>query len=259
MTSHHAGPRFALPARTTAVRLAAILLSGSILAGCGAAEKLSRIGQPPAMSPIVNPTELRDYHPVSMPMPTPTVLEPTPNSLWRPGARAFFKDQRAKVVGDVLTVNVNIADTAALANNTRRTRQNVSENASIPSLLGITSNSLGIGTKNPSVSATAGSDFEGKGTIARSESITISLAAVVLQTLPNGNLAIAGRQEVRVNTELRELQVAGVIRPEDIAADNTIPWNKIAEARVSYGGRGIISDVQQPRYGQQVFDVIFPF
>jgi flagellar L-ring protein precursor FlgH len=239
-------------------RLALILLAGSALAGCGTAERLSRVGQPPAISAIQNPTEARDYHPVSMPMPTPQVLEPTANSLWRPGARAFFKDQRAKVVGDVLTVNVNIADNAAIANNTRRTRQNTSENASIPFLFGAAS-SIGIGGANPTVEATSGSDFEGKGNIARSEAITISLAAVVLQTLPNGNLAIAGRQEVRVNSELRELQVAGVIRPEDIASDNTIPSNKIAEARISYGGRGIISDVQQPRYGQQIFDIVFPF
>ncbi|TAL01315.1 MAG: flagellar basal body L-ring protein FlgH [Rhodospirillaceae bacterium] len=259
MTTQHTLPSSAHTSRISLLRLALILLSSSALTACGATERLSRVGEPPAISPITNPTEMRDYHPVSMPMPTPAALAPSPNSLWRPGARAFFKDQRAKVVGDVLTVNVNIADTAALANDTRRTRQNVSENASIPSLLGISSAKLGIGTANPSVSATAGSDFEGKGTIARSEAITISLAAVVLQTLPNGNLAIAGRQEVRVNTELRELQVAGVIRPEDIAADNTIPWNKIAEARVSYGGRGILSDVQQPRYGQQVFDIIFPF
>jgi len=248
-----------IPRTALMKRFVVLLLAGSTLAACSTAEKLSRVGQPPAISPITNPTEARDYNPVSMPMPTPVALEPTANSLWRPGARAFFKDQRAKVVGDVLTVNVNISDTASLANNTRRTRQNVSEEASFPALFGAVSNSLGIGTENPTVSATSGSDFEGRGTIARSESIAISLAAVVLQTLPNGNLAIAGRQEVRVNSELRELQVAGVIRPEDIAADNTIPWNKIAEARVSYGGRGIISDVQQPRYGQQVFDILFPF
>ena len=125
--------------------------------------------------------------------------------------------------------------------------------------LGSGSGSIGSGTPSPALDATSGSDFEGKGAITRSETITISLAAVVLQTLPNGNLAIAGRQEVRVNAELRELQVAGVIRPEDIASDNTIPSNKIAEARISYGGRGTLSDVQQPRYGQQIFDVLFPF
>jgi flagellar L-ring protein precursor FlgH len=249
--------------------LALCLLAATALCGCSASERLSRIGQPPLMTPVLNPTEQKDYRPVSMPMPTPMVLEPSANSLWRPGARAFFKDQRAKQVGDVLTVTVNIQnETAQLANDTRRTRQNVSETASLPSFLNtaisaLGTNKLGTGTggatASPAVSATSGSDFEGKGAIQRSETVNISLAAVVLQTLPNGNLAIAGRQEVRVNAELRELQVAGVIRPEDIASDNTIPWNKIAEARISYGGRGTLSDVQQPRYGQQVFDIIFPF
>jgi flagellar L-ring protein precursor FlgH len=247
-------------------RLILALLAATALAGCSTAEKLSRIGQAPAISPIMNPTEQKDYRPVSMPMPTPTVLDPSPNSLWRPGARAFFKDQRAKQVGDVLTVQVNIQnETAQLANDTRRTRQNVSENAAFPNLLGIASSALGTNAATGgragenAIEATSGSDFEGKGAIQRSETVNIQLAAVVLQTLPNGNLAIAGRQEVRVNAELRELQVAGVIRPEDIASDNTIPWNKIAEARISYGGRGTLSDVQQPRYGQQVFDIIFPF
>ena len=248
-------------------RFAVLLLAASALTACSAGERLSRIGQSPMMSPIVSPTEQKDYRPVSMPMPTPQVLEPSANSLWRPGARAFFKDQRAKQVGDVLTVTVNIQnETAQLANDTRRTRQNVSESASLPSFFNMNIPALGTSsaggataTATPAVSATSGSDFEGKGSIQRSETVNISLAAVVLQTLPNGNLAIAGRQEVRVNAELRELQVAGVIRPEDIASDNTIPWNKIAEARISYGGRGTLSDVQQPRYGQQVFDIIFPF
>jgi flagellar L-ring protein precursor FlgH len=245
------------------------MLTATALSACtSTAERLSRVGQAPAISPITNPTEQKDYRPVSMPMPTPQILEPTANSLWRPGARAFFKDQRAKQVGDVLTVVVNIQnENAQLSNDTRRTRQNVSETASLPSFLNTTIAALGTtkgggstgGTASPAVSATSGSDFEGKGAIQRSETVSISLAAVVLQTLPNGNLAIAGRQEVRVNGELRELLVAGVIRPEDIASDNTIPWNKIAEARISYGGRGTLSDVQQPRYGQQVFDILFPF
>ena len=249
----------------TSSRLVLALLAASTLAGCSTAEKLSRIGQAPAISPIMNPTEQKDYRPVSMPMPTPSVLEASPNSLWRPGARAFFKDQRAKQVGDVLTVKVNIQnETAQLANATSRSRAN-SEEAAFPNLLGLASSALGTGAATGgragenAIEATSGSTFAGTGDIQRSETVNIQLAAVVLQTLPNGNLAIAGRQEVRVNAELRELQVAGVIRPEDIGSDNTIPWNKIAEARISYGGRGTISDVQQPRYGQQVFDVIFPF
>lgn len=236
-------------------QIAVCLLAATALTGCSAAERLSRIGEPPVMTPVQNPTQNKDYRPVSMPMPTPLILEPAANSLWRPGARAFFKDQRAKQVGDVLTVVVNIQnERAQLSAATSRSRAS-SENAAITNFMGVG----GIEAANPQAAGTADSTFDGKGSVDRSESINIRLAAVVLQILPNGNLALSGRQEVRVNGDLRELQVAGVIRPEDIKSDNTISWDKIAEARISYGGRGTISDVQQPRYGQQIFDIIFPF
>ena len=189
-------------------------------------------------------------------MPTPIVLESSANSLWRPGSRAFFKDQRAKEIGDVMTVVVNIQNERAQLNNeTRRTRDNVSESGALTDF----SNIIGSGLNLPSFEASSGSDYRGTGSITRDENINIKLAAVVLQVLPNGNLAIAGRQEIRVNSELRELQVAGVIRPEDIRSDNTISWDKIAEARISYGGRGRITEVQQPGWGHQLFDLLSPF
>ncbi len=236
-------------------KVTALVLAGTTLAGCGGVERLSRIGEPPSLSPVTSPTQRKDYRPVTMPMPTPLVLEPAANSLWRPGARAFFKDQRAKQVGDVMTVVVNIQnERAQLAQTTQRSRES-GENASVTNFFNVSP----IQNAEPHVGAEADSTFSGTGSVDRSENISIRLAAVVLQVLPNGNLAVAGRQEVRVNGDLRELQVAGVIRPEDIRSDNTISWDKIAEARISYGGRGTITDVQQPRYGQQIFDVIFPF
>lgn len=238
------------------VRLAACLAAAATLAGCGTAERLSRVGQNPALSPVTSPTQHRDYRPVSMPMPTPTILEPAANSLWRPGARAFFKDQRAKQVGDVLTVVVNIQnERAQLAQQTSRARTS-EEGVSAPAIFGM---DLLESSQIPQLEAGSTSNTTGAGTVARSESINLRLAATILQVLPNGNLALSGRQEVRVSGELRELLVAGVIRPEDIRSDNTISWDKIAEARVSYGGRGTITDVQQPRYGQQIFDILFPF
>lgn len=241
-------------------KLAICLLAATVLAGCGATERLSRIGQVPTLSPVVNPTLNDNYRPVTMPMPTPNILSPSPNSLWRPGARAFFEDQRAKQVGDILTVVVNIQnERAQLTNQTSRNRTG-SENVQAPNVLGLNPSFLqppGIGGPSLDVDSTSG--FTGSGTVDRSESINIRLAAVVTQILPNGNLAIVGKQEVRVNGDVRELQVAGVLRPEDVRSDNTITWDKIAEARVAYGGRGTITDVQEPRYGQQIFDVLFPF
>jgi len=241
-------------------RFAACLLATAALTGCGATERLSRIGQVPALSPVVNPTLNDNYRPVTMPMPTPHILSPAPNSLWRPGARAFFEDQRAKQVGDVLTVVVNIQnERAQLSNQTSRNRTG-SEQVEAPNVLGLNPSFLqppGIG--GPSLDVDSTSAFTGTGTVNRSESINLRLAAIVTQILPNGNLAIVGKQEVRVNGDVRELQVAGVLRPEDVRSDNTITWDKIAEARIAYGGRGTITDVQQPRYGQQIFDVLFPF
>jgi len=238
--------------------ITAILLAATALSGCSTAERLSRVGQAPALSAVTSPTQDRDYRPVTMPMPTPIAIEPASNSLWRPGARAFFKDQRAKEIGDVMTVVVKIQNESAQLNNeTSRKRDSAKESVSITNFL---NKDIVPGVNaTPAVDFSSTSDFKGTGSIKRDESISIRLAAIVLQVLPNGNLAIAGRQEVRVNNELRELQVAGVIRPEDIRSDNTISWDKIAEARISYGGRGSLSDVQQPRYGQQIFDVIFPF
>ena len=246
--------------KTDALRLTTALLAASMLAGCSAAERLSRVGQNPALSPVISPTQHENYRPVSMPMPTPTILEPAANSLWRPGARAFFKDQRAKVVGDVLTVVVNIQnEKAQLSQQTSRTRK-ADEGVNAQGLFGINSNILRAPLDGkPQLQTESTSNSTGTGAVNRSESINLRLAATILQVLPNGNLALAGRQEVRVNGELRELLVAGVIRPEDIRSDNTIAWDKIAEARVSYGGRGTITDVQEPRYGQQIFDILFPF
>lgn len=241
--------------KTNLIRITSALLAASMLAGCGAAERLSRVGQNPALSPVISPTQHENYRPISMPMPSPTILEPAANSLWRPGARAFFKDQRAKVVGDVLTVVVNIQnERAQLSQQTSRTRAG-SEGFSAPSVFGTNI----LETATGGLEAESTSNSTGNGAVNRSESINLRLAATILQVLPNGNLALSGRQEVRVNGELRELLVAGVIRPEDIRSDNTIAWDKIAEARVSYGGRGTITDVQAPRYGQQIFDILFPF
>ncbi|MBR0843308.1 flagellar basal body L-ring protein FlgH [Bradyrhizobium liaoningense] len=229
-----------------------------LVGGCSAVSRLSTIGERPALTPIDDPTTQPGYRPVQMPMPTPQPASYNPNSLWRTGSRAFFKDQRAAQVGDILTVAVRITDRANIANETKRSRGN-RENSGIGNFLG--ANLIKEQSVLPGRMLTADStaSSEGKGTVVRREALQTNVAAVVTQLLPNGNLVVEGKQEVRVNNEVRELVVAGIVRPEDIQSDNTIESSKIAEARISYGGRGQISDVQQPRYGQQALDVLLPF
>ena len=258
MMSRETPPR---TGRQTARAVASVLCAVT-LAGCNALTRLSEIGEEPALAKIENPAVLHENQPISMPLPPPVVTERQPNSLWRPGSRAFLKDQRANQVGDILTVVITIDDKAKINNTTKRSRTN-SESAAASSLLGY---EAGLGAVlpeavNPASLIDLGSDSnsQGSGSVNRDESIDLRVAAVVTQVLPNGNLVIAGRQEVRVNYEVRQLQVVGLIRPEDITSTNTISYDQIAEARIAYGGRGHISDVQQPRYGQQVFDVIWPF
>ncbi len=238
----------------------ASLMALSVASGCSSIDRLSQIGEQPKLTAIENPTTQPGYKPVQMPMPKPEAVSYNANSLWRNGSRSFFKDQRAHQIGDLLTVTVNITDQANFANETQRSRSN-KEDSGITDFIG--AQTLGAQAKKIlpgrilTADSTASSD--GKGSVQRQESLQTNVAAVVTQLLPNGNLVVEGKQEIRVNFEVRELIVAGIVRPEDIQSDNTIDSSKIAQARIAYGGRGQIMDVQQPRYGQQVMDVLLPF
>lgn len=249
-------------ARNALPKLTALAVLGVALSGCNALDRLSRVGQEPDLTPIENPVHQAGYQPVTMPMPRPEPALYQPNSLWRTGAKAFFKDQRAANVGDVMTVNIAIEDQASLENTTERSRT-TTENDSVSSILGYEGalNSFLPEAVDPTnlVDIDGSTVNSGEGTIDRSETIELKIAAVVTQVLPNGNMVIQGRQEIRVNFEVRELYITGVVRPQDISSANTINYDKIAEARVAYGGRGIISDVQQPRLGTQILDIVYPF
>ena len=238
----------------------ALLTIGALASGCSSLDRLSQIGETPKLAAIENPTAQPGYKPVQMPMPKPESVSYNANSLWRNGSRSFFKDQRAHQIGDLLTVTVNITDQANFANETQRSRTNT-EDSGVTDFLGskLLTGNLSKVFPGRFLTDDSKSSSDGKGSIVRQETLTTNVAAVVTQLLPNGNLVVEGKQEIRVNYEIRELIVAGIVRPEDIQSDNTIDSSKIAQARISYGGRGQIMDVQQPRYGTQVMDVLLPF
>jgi flagellar L-ring protein precursor FlgH len=251
-----------MPETTHLARLLAATAMAAALAGCGSLDRLANVGKAPTLSAIEDPTAQAGYKPVQMPMPSPEPVSYASNSLWRQGSRAFFKDQRARQIGDLVTVRVKVTDKANIDNSTKRSRSG-SESFGAAKVFGLENNLTGVlndGTTSEAlVDAQSSGSSAGAGSVRRSEELITNVAAVVTQLLPNGNLVIEGKQEIRVNFEIRELIVGGVIRPEDIEADNVIDSSKIAQARIAYGGRGQITDVQQPRYGQQVMDIILPF
>lgn len=243
-------------------RIAFVCVLLAALPGCNLFTRLSEVGSGPKLSQIEDPQAQPGYIPVSLPMPAPLPAERNPNSLWRHGARAFFEDQRAGQVGDILTVVITIDDSASISNGTDRSRTG-SENAGIPNFLGLEGGSIQrvLDTADLAnlINLSSSSANSGTGSISRDEEIELRIAALITQVLPNGNLVLQGKQEVRVNFELRDLTIQGVIRPEDISARNEITYDKIAEARILYGGRGQISDAQAPRWGQQIYDVVWPW
>lgn len=241
-----------------------LLLAVTSLTACGnTLDRLSEVGQPPQIQPIANPVQHASYRPLTWPTPIePAVHRGGANSLWQTGARSFFKDQRAGRVGDILTVLIAIDDKADLTNKTAKKRT-TSENLAATNFLGLEEKLTKVLPGDPQLGSllnlNGSNDHQGDGTIGREEEIKVKLAAIVTQVLPNGNLVIHGTQEARVNYEVRQITIDGVIRPEDISSDNTVSGEQIAEARISYGGRGALSDVQQPRVGTQVMDILSPF
>lgn len=241
-----------------------VLVAGSLAAGCNG--QLDNLGRPPQITPpgAAKP-EIEPPDPQRMalapPPPPPSTVERT-GSLWQSGPKSLFGDRRARNVGDIVTVLIEIRDEAEISNRTLRARSG-SENVTVGAAYGLPTIAdtilPGANTLNPAVETESDSSSTGTGTISREEEITLRLAATVINVLPNGHMLIRGSQEVRVNFELRDLQVAGIVRPEDISRQNIITYDKIADARIAYGGRGHITDLQQPRIGQQIVDLVSPF
>jgi len=240
-------------------RWALLITCGISVSGCGSLQRLSELGRPPELSKSQDPTKDPGYRPMTMPMPRPQEAPTEANSLWRAGSRAFFKDQRAAQVGDIVTIVVSMTDSAQLNNVTTLTRAST-ELAGAPGVAGLTSR-LGPAIPDPTkiINMNSTNTNTGNGQIQRNEAVTLRLAGVVTQRLSNSNLVVMAQQEFEVNSELRVLKVSGVIRPEDIASDNTVLQDRMAEARIQYGGRGEMTDLQTPRWGQQLMDILLPF
>ena len=238
----------------TSFKIITMALLGSALAGCSAVDRIESIGVAPKMAPVGNPADQQ----IVAAIPQPPPITHVGNSLWQAGSRSFFHDPRATHVGDVITVNVSIADAAKLSNTTTTSRTN-SDDANLTNFFGL-EGALPKGM-DPGSLVKMGSDNSnvGAGAINRSEAINMTLAALVAQVLPNGNMVISGHQQVLVNNEMRDLQVSGIVRTEDITSENTVDLAQIAEARISYGGKGNMTNVQQPRYGSQLLDIIMPW
>jgi flagellar L-ring protein precursor FlgH len=247
-----------------ALKTLAILAVLALPAACASTvDELRNVNNPPQLTPIQDPSmAATGRRQVVMPMPAEPVNPRSTNSLWQPGARQFFADSRASRIGDILTVNIAINDRAQLSNQTNRTRSS-DRSAGVSSFFGLENlpgrvlpegfdpaNMVGLQSEGT---------FSGQGGVTRQERVELTVAAVVTQVLPNGNLVVAGRQEVRVNNEVRELLVSGIVRPQDITAANTVRHTQMAEARIAYGGRGQLSAWQQPPVGERVLGIISPF
>ena len=233
------------------------LLAG--LSGCG---RVDHLGKPPSFTQTVNSAEHSAMLNPGLPMIAESERPVDRASLWSGNQSSLLGDRRALKRGDILTVVIEIDDEAAISNSTSRSRSG-SESLGIPQLFGLPqriNERLPEGASlDSAVSINSSGSSGGDGSVSRKEELTLRIAAAVMEVLPNGVLVISGTQEVRVNFEMRELLVSGYVRPQDISRRNEITYDKIAAARISYGGRGQITDVQQPRIGQQVLDAVLPF
>ncbi len=240
-----------------------LLSSAILLTGCNMAERLSEVGDPPLMSQIQNPTLVEDYKPVTMPMPAPESPSQNGNSLWQTGSRAFFKDQRASRVGDILTVNVDVNHTSSLDGKVESERNNFLTGGSIGALFGhenklkkIFPNSV---NKDNLVDYNFHPQMKTKTTTQYDNKLKFKIATSIIEILPNGNLVIQGRQEVRDRGEIYLIDLKGIVRREDISSNNSIDYTKIAEARISRTSRGQMSDLNSTPWGSEALNKLLPF
>jgi flagellar L-ring protein precursor FlgH len=241
------------------MRIAALFLMLVLVAGCS---RMQAVGRAPDFTPVEGSFQHIAMYSVPLPERTEARRRTDDASLWSSGQRSLLGDRRASTRGDILTVVIEIDERAEMSNNSRTNRSSA-EDLSIGAFFGLPERinaRLPEGASlDPAVGTSSAGTFRGDGSTRRNEKLTLRLATTVVERLPNGVLRIEGTQEVRVNNELRELVLSGFVRPEDISRRNEVTYDKIAGARIAYGGRGIITDMQRPRWGQQVADIVLPF
>ena len=239
------------------IKFVTCLLIIFITNGCNTADRIQNVGKIPHLNSNLQENNIYQYG---------DDIEELYNnnpSLWQSNNTSFLQNHTTRKYGDIIKINVKFSDDAKLANASQRQRK-TTENLLIPRLFGaqkhIKEAFSGEDDKPETIASLSGSNTNlGKGAIDRSEKINMQIAAMVMKNLPNGNLYVQGTQEIRVNYEVREVYISGIIRPEDISIDNSVDASKIAELRISYGGRGHMSDIQQPRIGIQLIDILSPF
>jgi flagellar L-ring protein precursor FlgH len=241
------------------MKAAHILCLAAALTGCS---RVANLGQAPDLT---SPRQTEEFLAMSNPpldLPIDSGRPEAAASLWAGPTSSLISDTRAARRGDILTVVIEIDDRAEISNSSGRSRS-AADTLEMPQMLGIPQR---LAPKLPEgasfddlADVSASSKYKGTGNISRRDKLTLRIAATVVDRLPNGTFQIEGTQEVRVNFELRELTVSGFVRPADIDRNNEIAYDRIAGARISYGGRGQITDVQQPRYGQQAADILLPY
>ena len=233
----------------------------SLLTNCAAIDQIEQLGEPVALAPIDNPAAKPGYKPVQMPMPNPQPAVYNPNSLWRNGSRLLQRSARASSRRHSDRQGQGQHQRHRGVRRPNQLTRTSTEDTEISNFIGANTIKGAAQAVLPGsvLTASGNSQMNGQGTINRSDQLVTNIAAVVTQLLPNGNMVIEGKQEIRLNNEVRELIVAGVVRPEDIQSDNAIELPKVAEARLAYGGRGTLTNIQTERWGQQVADIILPF
>lgn len=243
-----------------------LLLISPFLAGC-AAEKLSRIGSSPQVSEIQNPVLQSNYMPISMPMSRPTSERKGMNSLWQTGSKSFFKDQRARKIGDLVTINIAI-DNKESTSVTPSINRQTTMSSTAKNLLGLQTNLEHIlptgaksskGANNEYINTSSKPQHSGSGKYDVEDKINFQVSATVIQVLPNGNMVIVGKAEIKLLNEIREIGVKGIVRASDVKSDNSVDGKKVAELRILYTGRGDISDAVEQPWGNKVLDRIMPF